>query len=158
MQKDIENTEKTDDADKKRKWLDAWRNGILSGANIPHEYATEYFVEDEDLLYDGIYELAKDKSNFGWFYLLTQELALFEPYCALGGDDDSEYKKLKRQYDSLTFRTLHILLTVCFPFLARIYSYRPEAFTSSGLLRKNQVLPLVCRLHFATQHFLAPAL
>lgn len=99
VQKDIEKTEKTDDADKKRKWLDAWRNGILSGANIPHEYATEYFVEDEDLLYDGIYELAKDKSNFGWFYLLTQELALFEPYCALGGDDDSEYKKLKRQYD-----------------------------------------------------------
>lgn len=99
VQKDIEKTEKPEIADKKRKWLDAWKKGILSGANIPHEYEAQYFVEDEDMLFDGIYELAKDKSNFGWFYLLTQELALFEPYCALGGDDDSEYKKLKRQYD-----------------------------------------------------------
>lgn len=99
VKKDIEKTEKPEDANKKRKWLEAWRKGILSGANIPHEYAEQYFVENEDMLFDGIYELAKDKSNFGWFYLLTQELALFEPYCALGGDDDSEYKKLKRQYD-----------------------------------------------------------
>ncbi len=99
VKKDIEKTEKPEDADKKRKWLEAWRKGILSGANIPHEYAEQYFVENEDMLFDGIYELAKDKSNFGWFYLLTQELALFEPYCPLGGDDDGDYKKLKRQYD-----------------------------------------------------------
>lgn len=99
VKRDIEKTDRTDVADKKRKWLDSWRKGILSGANIPHEYAAQYFVENEDMLYDGIYELAKDRSNFGWFYLLTQELALFDPYCPLGGDDDSEYKKLKRQYD-----------------------------------------------------------
>lgn len=99
VQKDIEKTEKSDVVGKKRQWLDEWRKGILSGANIPHEYADQYFVEDEDVLFDGIYELAKDKSNFAWFYLLTQELALFEPYCALGGDGDGEYKKLKRQYD-----------------------------------------------------------
>lgn len=99
VQRDIKKTEKREDAEKKQRWLEAWRKSILSGANIPYECEGTYFVEDEDILFEGIYELSKDKSNYGWFYLLTQEFALFAPYCALGTDDDSEYKKLKVQYD-----------------------------------------------------------
>lgn len=99
VEKDIAKTEKPEVAENKRQWLNIWRKNILSGSNIPHEYASEYFVENEDLLFDGIYELSKDKSNLSWFYLLAQELALFEPYCALGGDNDQKYKKLKKQYD-----------------------------------------------------------
>lgn len=99
VQRDIQKTEKQESAKKKLEWLEAWKNSILSGANIPHEYAEKYFVSDEDVLFEGIYELSKDRTNYGWFYLLTQELALFTPYCPLGTEGDSEYKKLKAQYD-----------------------------------------------------------
>lgn len=43
--------------------------------------------------------LSKDKENYVWFYLLTQELALFKPYFTLGCEHDDEFKKLKQQYD-----------------------------------------------------------
>ena len=97
--KDIEKTETSEIRATKQTWLENWRSYIISGAGVPIEYASQYFVEDEELLYDGIYELSKNKENYGWFYLLTQELALFEPYFTLGVEEDAKYKKLKLQYD-----------------------------------------------------------
>lgn len=101
VQYDIRHTAKAETAEKKRRWLEAWKQIIVNGIGATADLADRYFVEDEDLLYDGIYELAKDKTNWGWFYLLTQELSLFKPYCALGLPEDKEYKKLKVESDYL---------------------------------------------------------
>ena len=99
VKKDIEKTADAEDSKTKKTWLADWRSCIVSGAGIPAEFQDQYFIEDETLLYDGIYELSKNKDNFGWFYLLTQELALFKPYFSLGNEEDAKYKKLKQQYD-----------------------------------------------------------
>lgn len=101
VQYDIRHTTKPENVEKKRQWLDSWKQIIVNGIGAPRELAEKYFVEDEELLYDGIYELAKDKNNWGWFYLLSQELALFKPYSALGVSGDKEYKKLKPESDYL---------------------------------------------------------
>ena len=99
VQYDIRHTTKAETAEKKRQWLDSWKRIIVNGIGATADLADQYFVENEDLLYNGIFELAKDKSNWGWFYLLTQELALFKPYYALGLLEDKEYKKLKMKSD-----------------------------------------------------------
>ena len=51
---------------KRKLWLARWKKVILSGIGIPSELAEEYFVTDEDKIYDGIYELAKDRQNWRW--------------------------------------------------------------------------------------------
>ena len=101
VQYDIRHTTKAELAEKKKQWLDSWKQIIVNGIGATTDLTEKYFVEDEDLLYEGIFELAKDKSNWGWFYLLTQELALFKPYSELGLPDDKEYKKLKVESDYL---------------------------------------------------------
>ena len=101
VQYDIAYTAKPEIAEKKKRWLEGWKQIIVNGIGATADLADKYFVENEDLLYEGIFELAKDKSNWEWFYLLTQELALFKPYCALGLPDDKEYKKLKVESDYL---------------------------------------------------------
>lgn len=102
VQHDIENTPNAETAEKKRRWLDSWKQIIINGIGATADLTDNYFVDDEDLLYDGISKLRKDKGNYGWFYLLTQELALFKPYSALGLPEDKEYKKLKVEYDYLS--------------------------------------------------------
>ena len=97
--KDIEHTKDKTIAEKKQLWLKNWRYNIVAGANIDVNLEEKFFLEDEDRLYDGIYMLSKDKENYVWFYLLTQELALFKPYFTLGCEHDDEFKKLKQQYD-----------------------------------------------------------
>lgn len=101
VQHDIRHTTKTETAEKKRRWLKCWKQIIINGIGATADLADKYFVEDENLLYEGIFELAKDKANWGWFYLLTQELALFKPYCMLGLPEDEEYIKLNVEYDYL---------------------------------------------------------
>lgn len=99
VQYDIAHTEKVENAEKKALWLKTWKDVLLAGIGVSPELAGKYFVEDEDLLYNGIYQLAQDKSNWRWFYLLTQELALFQPYTALGSLEDKAFKKLKLESD-----------------------------------------------------------
>ena len=96
---DIANTKQSENKGKKEQWLNSWKEIILKCASVPDEYCDQYFVEDEDILYTGIFQLAQDKTNWGWFYLLTQELALFEPYSPLGSAEDKNYKKLKQESD-----------------------------------------------------------
>lgn len=99
VRKDIDHTEDKSVAEKKQLWLQNWRYSIVAGANIDPDLEEKFFLEDEEKLYDGIYVLSKDKSNYAWFYLLVQELALYKPYFTLGCDEDDEFKKLKQQYD-----------------------------------------------------------
>ena len=95
VQYDIRHTAKSEIAEKKRQWLDSWEQIIISGIGAAAGPADQYFIDDEDLLYQGISEFEKDTRNRQWLYLLIQELALFKPYQALGTPEDTEYKKLK---------------------------------------------------------------
>ncbi len=99
IQYDIQHTKKQESIDAKKKWLDAWKHMILIGNKIDPDMASDYFVEDEGLLYEGIYQLTNDKNNWGWFYLLTQELALFKPYSEMRISEDKIFKKLKQESD-----------------------------------------------------------
>lgn len=99
VRKDIERTKDKTIAEKKQLWLQNWRYNIVAGANIDANWEEKFFLEDEDRLYDGIYMLSKDKDNYAWFYLLTQELSLYKPYFTLGCEHDDEFKKLKQEYD-----------------------------------------------------------
>ena len=92
---DIAHTEKKENARLKQLWLDTWKETLLKGIDVAPELADMYFCEDEKLLYDGIIQLAQDKNNWGWFYLLTEELSLFVPYTPLGSSYDKAFKKLK---------------------------------------------------------------
>ena len=99
VQYDISHTQKAEIAEKKALWLSKWKELLLRGFGIPFEQTDQFFVEDEDVLYNGFFQLSQDKSNWGWFYLLTQELALFRPYYPLGCNDDKAFKKLKLESD-----------------------------------------------------------
>ena len=96
---DIQHTKKKDDAESKQLWLNTWKESILLGVGVMPEFAAQYFLEDEDILYDGIYKLTKEKDSSKWFYLLTQELSLFTPYYSLGHVKDKAFKKLKIETD-----------------------------------------------------------
>lgn len=93
---DIQNTKKEEDVLTKANWLEEWKNNILYGFGIND---MSYFVEDEGIIYDSIYELSKDKTNWSWMYLVATELALFKPYHPLNSKNDGEYGKLKPVYD-----------------------------------------------------------
>ncbi len=99
VQYDISHTQKPEVAEKKALWLDRWKELLLRGFGIPSDQADTLFVENEDVLYNGFFQLSQDKSNWAWFYLLTQELALFKPYYPLGCPEDKAFKKLKLESD-----------------------------------------------------------
>lgn len=96
---DIAKTEDQEKKELKQQWLDIWQKQLLIGMKIDNP---DYFVTDEEMLYAGIYELSKDKDNWKWFYLMTMELALFDPYHPLGIKEDGKFKKLKCKYDYAT--------------------------------------------------------
>lgn len=107
---DIRNTKKLSDVDLKAKWLQAWKESILSG--FEYEDA-DYFKVDERVLYDYFYEQSKDEQNWRWMYLLTMELALFEPYHPLGTAEDKAYIKLSvvKDYMEEVFVTRQTLVS-----------------------------------------------
>ena len=99
IQYDIVSTKDNEDRQKKEEWVVLWKSLLAQGIGIADELVEDYFVVDEDLIYNGIYQLAQNKENWKWFYLLTQELALFEGYFPLGLPDDSRFKGLKMKAD-----------------------------------------------------------
>lgn len=99
VQYDISHTQKPEVAENKALWLSRWKELLLRGFGIPTNQADKLFIEDENALYNGFFQLSQDKSNWGWFYLLTQELALFKPYYPLGCPEDKAFKRLKLESD-----------------------------------------------------------
>ena len=75
----------------KFQWLQAWKAQMSDSLKAEEGY----FIEDENILFEAIYDAAKDKENHSWLYLVAMELALFEPYPPLGDEKDREWKKLK---------------------------------------------------------------
>ncbi len=96
IEKDIERTKDSNSKALKEEWYDLWKDRITMGQA---QDKSNYFVQDEDLLYDGLFELSKDKSNLTWLYLMGTEMVLFEPYRPLGVSKDKEFVKLKSEYD-----------------------------------------------------------
>lgn len=96
LEKDIEKTKDKEDRIKKEEWFEIWKSRILLGQS-PEKI--DYFIYDEDMLYDGLFELSKDKDNLTWLYLMGTEMVLFEPYRPLGTSRDKEFSKLNVEYD-----------------------------------------------------------
>ena len=96
VQYDIDHTDKKEEIENKKKWLDSWKKMIVYGIDISPEFAEQYFVDNEDYLFEGMYNVIKEQNSRRWFYLLSQELALFEPYTTLGLAEDKEFKRLKK--------------------------------------------------------------
>ena len=88
-----------------------WKELLLQGFEIPLEQADSFFVEDEDAMYNGFFQLSQDKNNWGWFYLLTQELALFKPYYPLGRTEDKDFKKLKLESSYILQNSVCLVIT-----------------------------------------------
>ncbi len=101
IQKDIERTKDQKDRLLKQKWYDLWRARILLGQSSACG-DMEYFVTDENILYEGLFELSKDKNNLSWLYLMETDLVLFEPYHSLGVKDDKYFKTLKVEYNYIS--------------------------------------------------------
>ena len=95
-EKDIKKTSNPNERELKEEWLEEWKSRVLLGQTMDN---TDYFVRDEDLLYEGLFELSKDKDNLTWLYLMGTELVLFTPYHPLGMERDKEFCKLKEEYD-----------------------------------------------------------
>lgn len=98
VKKDIEKTAKPNDRMIKEKWFDLWKTRILLGQSSDCEHI-DYFVSDENILYEGLFELSKDEKNFSWLYLMETDLVLFEPYHPLGVPGDKYFKNLKVEYN-----------------------------------------------------------
>lgn len=98
VQYDIRKTRKITDKKSKEKWFISWKERMMLGLSVTEDY----FVSDEDAIYQGLIKLTEDKSSWRWFYLLALEIALFRPYHGLGTEDDKDYKKLKYEYDYLS--------------------------------------------------------
>lgn len=90
---DIERTKKKQDRETKKEWLREWKYCIAQ------DKAVEYFVDDEQLIYDALYKYAHSEENWIWFYLATMELAMFEPYRAIGSENDKKFQKLNLDSD-----------------------------------------------------------
>ncbi len=99
VQYDISHTQKPEVAEKKALWLSKWKELLLRGFGIAAEQVDQFFVQDEDSFYNYFFQLSQDKNIKEWFYLLTQELALFKPYYSLGCSDDKTFKNLKLESD-----------------------------------------------------------
>lgn len=78
---DINNSKKH--VDKKKTWLEKWKQITLSAQNIENE---DYFIEDETVLYNYINEQCNNK-NTNWLHLIALELICFVPYTQLSEDD-----------------------------------------------------------------------
>lgn len=92
IQYDIAHTKNAKDIPIKKKWLSEWKRLILSGVGCPDD---SYFIQNEDGLYKDLYEMAQDPECRFRFYLLAEELGLFNPYFPLGGESDKNYRHLK---------------------------------------------------------------
>ena len=91
--KDIEHTNNEEERQKKQLWLELWQSRILGGIGIEN---MAYFVNDEKSIYNWLCSVDPTTENLRWYYLLTMEITLFNPYYPLGTFQDKEFKKLKR--------------------------------------------------------------
>ena len=79
---------------RKRKWIEEWREKIVEMASIAWAADAGYFLGDE-ALYEEIESMCADGVDDAWLWLVAMELARFEPYRFLHGDNDKTYKGLK---------------------------------------------------------------
>lgn len=92
---DVEETAKTDAAEKKKKLHQRWQKAVLQFNGAPD---SSYFLDEKDM-YKFLFELDQEGTNKSWVYWMTLELALFEPYTQISEDEYKDFRKLKRSYD-----------------------------------------------------------
>jgi WD40 repeat protein len=88
--------EKTKDSlkGKKQEWLNLWEQKINETNTA---FAEEYFIKEQDSLYNAINAEITLSNGEEWLYLVGLELLFFVPYFPLEGLDKKELKKLKLQ-------------------------------------------------------------
>ncbi|MBQ3432439.1 MAG: hypothetical protein IJG23_06625 [Clostridia bacterium] len=87
---DISNTQDDVQICKKRAWLEDWKNFIIENLNLP----TDYFIEDEDELYQQISEELQNNEDC-FLYQIIIELLLFIPFFPLSVEHQKQCKGIK---------------------------------------------------------------
>ena len=98
---DIESTKDSEIASSKREWYETWRKIVVAQFSLSHELEATVFETDAKTIYGKINQLVDNSESKSWFYRLTQEFVTFEHYSDLGSDRDTEFRKLKMEYDYL---------------------------------------------------------
>jgi hypothetical protein len=91
---DVEETAKTDTAEKKEKWHRSWQKAVLQFNGAPD---SSYFLDEKEM-YKFLFELDQEGTDKSWVYWMTLELALFEPYTQILEDDDKDFSKLNNTF------------------------------------------------------------
>ena len=99
--------------EKKQAWLFAWEDDIARSRQTDEE---NYFIDDEDSIYDVINEkidasLEAENSDFLWLYIMAVELKLFAPYQGLEYAEKSGGLLLKNDYETEIFCTRQTVIT-----------------------------------------------
>lgn len=101
IQYDIDKTKDREQKELKQEWRKEWIEAISKGLRTQSD---KYFIADEDLLYNGLFELGKHEENKKWLHLIAMELALFKPYTPIGSSNDKDFVKLKYKNNYLEDR------------------------------------------------------
>lgn len=86
---DIENTKDSKIALVKKEWLNRWKKSTTES------FAVLDFFFDEEKVYDYFSKMDAEGRNGDWLYLVSLELALFQPYYSLDEEDKDLFKGLK---------------------------------------------------------------
>lgn len=93
---DLQKAKKAEEIRKKEEWHKLWKNGIMQ---MVGESGDSYFLRDENAIYRELFELNQGGDDKSWFYLMTIEMALFDPYYNLPDSSEKGISKQKRNSD-----------------------------------------------------------
>lgn len=93
---DIRSTKKEDVCKRKNAWHQLWKDFIQQMYGTKDE---NFFIDDDKAVYRSFFDLEQSGKDRTWYYLLTLELAMFNPYEPLGSIEDKQFVKLKKDKD-----------------------------------------------------------
>lgn len=104
---DIRAAKSLKEIEKKQSWLLAWEDDTARARGISEE---EYFIDDEDSIYDVINaridaEREQQTEEFLWLYIMAVDLKLFSPYTGLDTAENAGALILRNNYETEIFCT-----------------------------------------------------
>lgn len=96
LEYDIDATTKKKEASLKKRWLREWEKAVTTAVSGE---ADDWFIGDEQLIFDELNKLSRDPEKRAWIYLLILELEIFTPYSGIEIERKKDYSGLKIRKD-----------------------------------------------------------